>query len=128
MSRLWFALLILLWPTYLTVQAQTATNSGKFAIVIHGGAGGDPSRWSEEYRQQRIRGLQTALDLGVEMLRKEAAALDVVERVVRLIDQSEYKRRQAAPGLKVTSKAFGIGRRIPIAQRFQESWSGNFSR
>jgi len=43
-----------------------------------------------------------------------------VRRVVRLIDLSEYKRRQAAPGLKVTTKAFGMGRRIPIAQRYQE--------
>ena len=43
-----------------------------------------------------------------------------VRRVVRLIDLSEYKRRQAAPGLKVTTKAFGVGRRIPIAQRFRE--------
>ncbi len=40
-----------------------------------------------------------------------------VRRVIRLIDVNEYKRRQAAPGLKVTSKAFGVGRRIPIAQR-----------
>jgi NAD+ synthetase len=43
-----------------------------------------------------------------------------VRRVVRLIDFSEYKRRQAAPGLKVTTKAFGMGRRIPIAQRYRE--------
>lgn len=43
-----------------------------------------------------------------------------VRRVVRLIDLNEYKRRQAAPGIKVTSKAFGVGRRIPIAQRYQE--------
>jgi NAD+ synthase (glutamine-hydrolysing) len=43
-----------------------------------------------------------------------------VRRVIRLIDFSEYKRRQAAPGLKVTSKAFGVGRRMPIAQRFRE--------
>jgi NAD+ synthase/NAD+ synthase (glutamine-hydrolysing) len=40
-----------------------------------------------------------------------------VERVVRLIQSSEYKRQQAAPGLKVTSRAFGIGRRVPIAAR-----------
>jgi NAD+ synthase (glutamine-hydrolysing) len=44
---------------------------------------------------------------------------EMVRRVLRLIDASEYKRRQAAPGLKVTSKAFGVGRRIPIAQRFR---------
>jgi NAD+ synthase (glutamine-hydrolysing) len=43
-----------------------------------------------------------------------------VRRLVRLIDFNEYKRRQAAPGIKVTSKAFGSGRRIPIAQRYRE--------
>jgi NAD+ synthetase len=43
-----------------------------------------------------------------------------VRKVIRLIDQSEYKRRQAAPGLKVTTKAFGVGRRFPVAQRFRE--------
>lgn len=43
----------------------------------------------------------------------------VVRKIVRLIDLNEYKRRQAAPGLKVTSKAFGMGRRMPIAQRFK---------
>ncbi|MDB6065899.1 MAG: nad+ synthetase [Pedosphaera sp.] len=50
-----------------------------------------------------------------------AAGFDdsTVKRVVRLIDFNEYKRRQAAPGLKVTSKAFGVGRRIPIAQKYQ---------
>ena len=51
-----------------------------------------------------------------------AAGFDeaTVRRVIRLIDHNEYKRRQAAPGLKVTSKAFGMGRRIPIAQRYEE--------
>jgi NAD+ synthase (glutamine-hydrolysing) len=44
---------------------------------------------------------------------------EVVRWVVRAIDRNEYKRRQAAPGLKVTSKAFGIGRRIPIAARYE---------
>ncbi len=44
---------------------------------------------------------------------------EAVNRVVGLIERNEYKRRQAAPGLKVTSKAFGVGRRIPIAQRFR---------
>jgi NAD+ synthase (glutamine-hydrolysing) len=41
-----------------------------------------------------------------------------VLRVVRLIDRSEYKRRQAAPGIKVTTRAFGFGRRMPIAQNY----------
>ncbi len=45
-------------------------------------------------------------------------APDTVRWVIQAIDRSEYKRRQAAPGLKVTSKAFGMGRRIPIAAKF----------
>ena len=50
-----------------------------------------------------------------------AAGFDeqTVGRIARLIDLNEYKRRQAAPGLKVTSKAFGVGRRIPVAQRYK---------
>jgi NAD+ synthase (glutamine-hydrolysing) len=43
----------------------------------------------------------------------------IVLKVIRLIDRSEYKRRQAPPGLKVTSRAFGFGRRMPIAQRYE---------
>ena len=42
-----------------------------------------------------------------------------VRRVVGLVDRNEYKRKQAAPGLRVTNKAFGMGRRIPIVQRFE---------
>ena len=44
-----------------------------------------------------------------------------VNDVVNKINFSEYKRRQAAPGLKISSRAFGMGRRIPIAQRFKVS-------
>jgi NAD+ synthase (glutamine-hydrolysing) len=44
----------------------------------------------------------------------------VVHRVVRMVDRNEYKRRQAAPGLKVTEKAFGMGRRMPIAARYED--------
>ena len=57
---------------------------------------------------------------GVEQLIAHGFEAATVRRVVRLIDQTEYKRRQAAPGLKVTTKAFGIGRRLPIAQRWRE--------
>jgi len=46
--------------------------------------------------------------------------LELVRDVVNMVDRNEYKRQQAAPGLKVTSKAFGIGRRFPIAQRFTQ--------
>jgi len=40
-----------------------------------------------------------------------------VKWVVRTVDRNEYKRRQAAPGLRVTPKAFGSGRRMPIAAK-----------
>ena len=45
-------------------------------------------------------------------------AVDVVDEVVRKVDLNEYKRKQAAPGLKITPLAFGIGRRIPIVQKY----------
>ena len=44
---------------------------------------------------------------------------ETVANIISLVDRNEYKRRQAAPGLKVTSKAFGVGRRIPVAQRYK---------
>lgn len=47
-------------------------------------------------------------------------APELVRDIVNKVDRNEYKRQQAAPGLKVTSKAFGMGRRIPIAQKFFE--------
>ncbi len=50
----------------------------------------------------------------------EARGFDpaTVRWVARKVDLNEYKRKQAAPGLKVTGRAFGIGRRMPVAQRF----------
>jgi len=50
-----------------------------------------------------------------------ASGFDVqaVEEVIRRVDQNEYKRHQAAPGLKVTPKAFGEGRRYPLAKKFR---------
>ncbi|HKD00871.1 MAG TPA: NAD+ synthase [Terriglobales bacterium] len=43
--------------------------------------------------------------------------LELVRKVVRMVERSEYKRQQAAPGLKITAKAFGYGRRFPIAAK-----------
>lgn len=43
----------------------------------------------------------------------------LVRRVVCMVDRSEYKRQQAAPGLKITEKAFGVGRRFPIAAKYE---------
>ena len=51
---------------------------------------------------------------------KNGADLDLVKNISKRISLNEYKRRQAAPGLRVSSKAFGMGRRIPIVNKFDE--------
>lgn len=45
--------------------------------------------------------------------------LECTQKVVRMIDLSEYKRRQAPPGIKITSRAFGKDRRFPITNRYR---------
>lgn len=50
---------------------------------------------------------------------KYGIPLELVQQIVRLVERSEYKRQQAAPVLKVTSKSFGMGRRFPIAVKVQ---------
>lgn len=45
--------------------------------------------------------------------------LGLVQRVICMIDRNEYKRQQAAPGLKISAKAFGYGRRFPIAAKYE---------
>ena len=45
---------------------------------------------------------------------------ETVERVVRMVDRNEYKRRQAPPGIKITPKAFGKDRRLPITNKYRE--------
>jgi NAD+ synthase (glutamine-hydrolysing) len=57
------------------------------------------------------RSFSELLDMGFEE--------DLVRRVIRLVDSSEYKRRQAAPGVKITPRAFGRDRRMPITNRFR---------
>ncbi len=58
-------------------------------------------------------------NLGKEEIIRSGFAAAVVNDVVNKVNFSEYKRRQAAPGLKVSPRAFGMGRRIPIAQKFR---------
>jgi NAD+ synthase (glutamine-hydrolysing) len=61
-----------------------------------------------------VEGDQTAADL-------EAAGFDpaLVRRIVRLVDLAEYKRRQSPPGVRVTPKAFGKDRRLPITNGYR---------
>jgi NAD+ synthase (glutamine-hydrolysing) len=60
------------------------------------------------------------LDLGIAELVERGHEEAVVRRVVQMIDRAEYKRRQAAPGPKITARAFGRDRRVPITN----GWRG----
>jgi NAD+ synthase (glutamine-hydrolysing) len=57
-------------------------------------------------------------DQGREEMIAAGMPAEVVDQVVRMVDRSEYKRRQAAPGIRITPKAFGRDRRLPITNRF----------
>jgi NAD+ synthase (glutamine-hydrolysing) len=63
----------------------------------------------EDYVEDSHPAEQIAADRGFD--------IEVVRRVIRLVDRAEYKRQQAAPGLKISPKAFGYGRRLPIAAK-----------
>jgi NAD+ synthase (glutamine-hydrolysing) len=57
-------------------------------------------------------------DLGPEELSGRGLPEDEVRRVIRMVDLSEYKRRQAPPGIRISTKAFGRDRRLPITNRY----------
>ena len=57
-------------------------------------------------------------DLGREQLLLRGFDAADVDRVIALVDRAEYKRRQAPPGIKITSRAFGRDRRVPITNRY----------
>jgi NAD+ synthase (glutamine-hydrolysing) len=59
-------------------------------------------------------------DKGVEQIVAQGYDAAVVKKVARLVDGSEYKRRQAPPGIKISPKAFGRDRRLPITSKFRE--------
>jgi NAD+ synthase (glutamine-hydrolysing) len=59
-----------------------------------------------------------AIDRGRVQLDARDLPRDDVERVIGLVDVAEYKRRQQPPGIKVTSRAFGRDRRVPITNRY----------
>jgi NAD+ synthase (glutamine-hydrolysing) len=60
-----------------------------------------------------VEDLHTAEQIGAD----HNYDLALVKKVIRMVDGAEYKRQQAAPGLKISRKAFGFGRRLPIAAR-----------
>ncbi len=58
-------------------------------------------------------------DRGREQIVADGIPADVVDRVIAMVDRSEYKRRQAPPGIRITPKAFGRDRRLPITNRYR---------
>ncbi|UCF14924.1 MAG: NAD+ synthase [Phycisphaerales bacterium] len=60
-------------------------------------------------------------DKSVTQLTAEGLARDVVDKVVRMVDRNEYKRRLSPPGIRITPKAFGKDRRLPITNRYSHS-------
>ena len=70
-----------------SANAQADSSSSKrFAIVLHGGAGGEPEKWSDEYKEQRRESLAKALDVGTKVLAEDGTALDAVESVIRVLE------------------------------------------
>lgn len=59
-------------------------------------------------------------DLSADRIAADGFDPALVRRVIRLVDTSEYKRRQGAPGVKITPKAFGRDRRMPITNQYRE--------
>jgi NAD+ synthase (glutamine-hydrolysing) len=57
-------------------------------------------------------------DLSSDEIAAEGLPADVVTETIRMVDRAEYKRRQAAPGIRITTKAFGRDRRLPITNRY----------
>jgi NAD+ synthetase len=45
--------------------------------------------------------------------------IELVRKIIGMVDRNEYKRQQAAPGIKISAKAFGYGRRFPIAAKYE---------
>ena len=60
-------------------------------------------------------------DKSVSQLVRQGLSKDVVNKVIRLVDRNEYKRRLSPPGIKITPKAFGKDRRLPITNRYQQN-------
>jgi NAD+ synthase (glutamine-hydrolysing) len=59
------------------------------------------------------------LDLDAAELVAQGLPAEEVERVIRMVDRAEYKRRQAPPGIRISTKAFGRDRRLPITNRYE---------
>ncbi len=71
----------------------------------------NPQPWSGD-------GFQT-VNMPLDEMLAAGMPADAVAQTIRLVDRSEYKRRQAPPGIKITRRNFGRDRRLPIVNRYQ---------
>ncbi|HNX91547.1 MAG TPA: NAD+ synthase, partial [Candidatus Omnitrophota bacterium] len=60
-------------------------------------------------------------DMSFESLRRKYPKAGFIEKVMKMVDKNEYKRRQAAPGIRITSRAFGRDRRLPITNKYDDT-------
>lgn len=93
LSALRYLTLALFWTVFVTeaptVNGQsTSTPTTRWAIALHGGAGGTPNEWSDERRSARLAGLKEALDTGRDILSRGGNALDAVEKTVRMMEDN----------------------------------------
>src|SRR5438046_7609790 len=112
------------------INSDYAVQSGRKAEIIPGSTIEKPPS-AELKPNQKDQDVLPPYEILDEILRlyveENLSARDIIARgfdektvrwVQRRVDLNEYKREQAAPGLKVTSRAFGIGRKMPIAQKY----------
>ncbi len=82
--------------------AAAKVDRPRYAIAIHGGSSGDPSKWDDAKRQARLQGLQRALAAGRDLLDKGGSAIDAVESVIRIMEDDA--RFNAGRGAVVTTE------------------------
>lgn len=82
---LWMVIALSNVPATESVHAESPSPK-HWAIAIHGGAGGNPSKWSDQRRQERQRGLENALKIGRDLLADGGSSLDAVEAVIRSLE------------------------------------------
>lgn len=90
LSRVLACWIVLLMLGESSWNRSSAQSTPKFAIAIHGGAGGDPAKWADDKREGRLLGLTKALTAGRDLLRDGGAAIDAVEAVIRVLEDDAH--------------------------------------
>lgn len=80
------AIAFLLTTNALMYAQQPNKSNNRYAIILHGGAGGEPKEWDDQYRATRRKSLGDALDIGIKILSGGGKAIETVEAVVRALE------------------------------------------